>query len=759
MSKQYKEKTAKYHTSGERKTSFAQPFIQSLIICLLVSAAVAGSGRQGETPPDSGQTRPASVTMPKMLESPVLDGSCGDPSYAHAGGLTLMDAAGGPAARALLIHSGRDAYLCFNGLPAEKGRRIAVRVDSDHSRGSLLAAGDYEFGVDVDGRLSARRGGAKGTFVPLSVPAADFDALVIKSYERTWSAELRISLEWLAGYARTDGFSLSLNQADGRPLQQWPRHARETAPDTWGDLVLGPVYPDSVHAGSAFFDGRGGYMVVPFAPELNPREITIEAWARVSDGGCGALVGNGQAVSYWMALCEELRFTHGGGASVFRGVRRLGDGWHHVAVTMDGGGLRTFYVDGEVDRTPGWSPPREKREGEREETARLGTSDRMLRLGSDRDAPDEQKNLHGYMRELRIWNRARSAQEIRDTAFRKLSGKEPGLVALWPFTNGLQDIIGRRDAGLIGNASLARETSDVAAFPHGPAPSPRAFPKPTPVPAWDAVIPLSEQQIKLDGMCAAAEYAQAAKLRLEPRRSITMNLLRTRDAIILCTNPLWGRRGSREGVTLWISRGGRGGALPGPSDLRVRLSPDGVVTATTGDGRDFYGPAPKGVESKTVSDTKFRMQEDIRTVNAHWFSSEVRIPLEAPPPYGPEEQLRFAVEYQAMLPANALPGRSRETQLGARWPSNFEPKRPETWGAAIIRRTPAAAERAGGGGFTELASNFGGIAGGRAWGVAGAPIGQVSDLPLVTGLLSTRALPAPAPLTPPTASGCRRPPS
>ncbi|MBM3840643.1 MAG: LamG domain-containing protein [Verrucomicrobia bacterium] len=43
--------------------------------------------------------------------------------------------------------------------------------------------------------------------------------------------------------------------------------------------------------------------------------------------------------------------------------------------------------------------------------------------------------LNGQVDELRVWNRERSEQEIRDNMFKNLTGKEVGLVALWNFND------------------------------------------------------------------------------------------------------------------------------------------------------------------------------------------------------------------------------------------------------------------------------------------------------------------------------------
>ncbi len=324
--------------------------------------------------------------------------------------------------------------------------------------------------MDAGGNVSVSQGTAEGIWKPIGVPVADV-AAVTSTGGITRDVELRVSLEWLGGYARTDGLSLALERTGGTLLQQWPTQVDSVSPATWGDLVLAPLYSDTVTAASAFLDDREGHLVVPFAPDLNPREITIEAWVKVVDGDCGTLVGNGRNISYWLALCRMSQFSYGEPDSGAAGQHPLGDGWRHVAITMDAvKGIRSFYLDGQVDAQYGWEPAHE--EEKEAEPPRLGASDRMMRIGSDRHAPAEIDHLHAYVSELRIWNQVRSAAAIRDNAFRRLNGAEEGLVALWPFTHGLQDIAGGHDAGLVGNASLARESRDVVSFPPTPTPPP-----------------------------------------------------------------------------------------------------------------------------------------------------------------------------------------------------------------------------------------------------------------------------------------------
>lgn len=634
-----------------------------LLLALITAALLVRSAAAQET------------TVPRWLDPPAVDGECGDPAYERGASLS---------GQVSIVHSSLDLYLCVGKLPAGT-ERIAVGLDPDLSGDSVPGTGDYLFSFTGTGTVKAERGGPDGKLVPLT--AADASAAFA-----TGSAEVRISLEWLGGYGRMAGLGLTVEGKGGSSLLRWPEGAAPTSPRSWGELALGPVYDQGTSAGSLFLDGRESYLVVPFAPELNPRELTVEAWVRAVDGDCGTLVGNGQAASYRLALCEGVSFGHGGAASVLGASHPLGDGWHHVAATFDAEGVRTLYVDGTVVLQPGWEPPHEVREGEVSMPVRLGSSVFPLRIGSDRDDPDRDP-LHGYVRELRIWDRARSAEEIRETAFTDLDGGEPGLVGLWPFTSDLRDLAGGHDAGLIGNASLAREAPRVSEFPDPPAGEPYDYPKRKPFPAWNAQVPAvaDEKAMTLDGDCTRPEYARAAKLALEPDRSLHMKMLLAGDALYLCTNVVLGKTGSpKSSVTLWIDRDGKPSTQPGSSELRLRLTPDGKLVAGTGNGLGYGGTAPSGITAKALSGDSLRAQEDLRPLMAPWWSGEIRIPLKALAPFAAGSSLRFALAYDGEAPA----GSGLAQEIKARWPAVFQELRSDTWGVAGTSKATAAASGA-----------------------------------------------------------------
>ncbi len=621
------------------------------------------------------------VIVARSLDVPVLDGGPDDAAYARGETVKLMGANEKSTVSASLIHSGKDLFVFFKNIPRD-ATRVIVRVDADHSRDATLSPGDYEFEVESNGRTAARQADANGAMTPLEIKAELFDGK-IRSAGEQWSAELRIRLDWLGGFGRVDGLALAV-EGNSSSQQRWPKSGDARRPNSWGEMVLGPLPAEGAGAESVFFDGRGGHVVVPYSPALNPRELTIEAWARVVDGGGGTLIGNGRGRSYWMGLGDELKFSPGG-AVLNTSNRKLGNTWHHVAVTMDERGARTLYIDGEVDRQAGDDRKDDEGKNKRKSALKHCISDKMLLFGSDRDALEGEKNLHGYVRDLRIWNRVRTRKEIREAAFQRLTGHEPGLVGLWPFTNGLQDLAGGHHAGLVGDASLAREKPEMESFARAPAGPPIAFPKREPTQPWDGAIPLIEKEVKIDGVGNAAEYKGAETIPLEPERKTSMRIAHTRTGVVLFTGFLFGQQNANDGVTIWINGDGARREAPGPTDIRVRISPDGTVESATGDGHDFRPAKTVGISAKTISGPVFAPQEDIDPIKTPWFMSEVHIPWETFGASGPVKQLRFAIDYQgSVLEAARASKKSADEKIEGHWPTTFDPLQPQTWGEANL---------------------------------------------------------------------------
>ena len=78
-------------------------------------------------------------------------------------------------------------------------------------------------------------------------------------------------------------------------------------------------------------------------------------------------------------------------------------------------------------------------------------------------------DFNGELDEVRVWDRVLSLEEIRENQFRRLSGKEPGLVAYWNFDDGTAADLSPsgRHGALEGNASciageIPKSVSEIA---------------------------------------------------------------------------------------------------------------------------------------------------------------------------------------------------------------------------------------------------------------------------------------------------------
>src|SRR5206468_2229261 len=80
------------------------------------------------------------------------------------------------------------------------------------------------------------------------------------------------------------------------------------------------------------------------------------------------------------------------------------------------------------------------------------------------------KGFIGLMDEVRVWNVARTQEQIRDQMRRALSGNEPGLVSFWNFEDATNGIIedrarGGHDGRLVGAAGIVTPSTPVRAEP------------------------------------------------------------------------------------------------------------------------------------------------------------------------------------------------------------------------------------------------------------------------------------------------------
>jgi hypothetical protein len=194
-------------------------------------------------------------------------------------------------------------------------------------------------------------------------------------------------------------------------------------------------------AGNGTPGASNGWLQIPDSPALNPTSaITIEAWVLINqpiaNAPCRSIVGKDYTHAYWVGACRL-----GSGATLRSFVRgSLIDGgvipngtWIHVAMTSDGA-TRKHYIDGELVATHSEAGP-------------PTGSTSPLQIGGD---VSNELSPNGLVNEVRLWNVARTQDQIRATINVPLRSAQPGLVAVWPMFVAT-DALGAHNGSFVGN--------------------------------------------------------------------------------------------------------------------------------------------------------------------------------------------------------------------------------------------------------------------------------------------------------------------
>jgi Concanavalin A-like lectin/glucanases superfamily len=170
-------------------------------------------------------------------------------------------------------------------------------------------------------------------------------------------------------------------------------------------------------------NGTNGFATVTNAVVFNfTNAFTVEAWINTTNLNLDwqAIVTKGD--SAWRlhryGTSHVISFgTSGLGAVDTYGATPVDDGnWHHVAGVYDGAGNKYLYVDGALD-------------GFNNTSGTAGTNDYPLDIGEN--AEQTNRIWNGQIDEVRIWNIARSQEQIQASMHRSLAGTETGLVAYY----------------------------------------------------------------------------------------------------------------------------------------------------------------------------------------------------------------------------------------------------------------------------------------------------------------------------------------
>lgn len=205
-------------------------------------------------------------------------------------------------------------------------------------------------------------------------------------------------------------------------------------------------------AGNALqFDGMNDYVDITHNDNLNmTMALTLDVWIKPAGPG----ISNGIIVMknplkyslIWLPESQRLTFSLdiGGWGDHLSNSVVPANQWSHVAGTYDGSNIR-IYINGVLD-------------AEYSYTGSIATSTDNLTFGCRTDGSGEFYN--GLVDEMRIWNVARTQQQIREDMHRIISAQS-GLVGYWKFDEG-SNMTAADSSGNGNDGTLTNDPSWVA---------------------------------------------------------------------------------------------------------------------------------------------------------------------------------------------------------------------------------------------------------------------------------------------------------
>ena len=198
------------------------------------------------------------------------------------------------------------------------------------------------------------------------------------------------------------------------------------------------------------------YVTIPDSDSLDlAATFTLEAWVKGNPGE-GAVVSKRRSeggTGVRLAVIQgkvQIGFNNDPGGN--RGINVVVESpkliepgkWYHIATTYDGT-IAKVYINGSL-------------EGSFEFSESLINSSMPMTIGQE-GIPGGPGPFLGLIDEVRVWNRALSAEEIQSRMSIQLTGEEPGLVGYWNFDDQTASdrSVYRNDGELIGGAQLVED--------------------------------------------------------------------------------------------------------------------------------------------------------------------------------------------------------------------------------------------------------------------------------------------------------------
>jgi signal transduction histidine kinase/CheY-like chemotaxis protein/ligand-binding sensor domain-containing protein len=220
-----------------------------------------------------------------------------------------------------------------------------------------------------------------------------------------------------------------------------------------------PTPPSAVAASTRRvleLDGTGGYVELPPNIFNGLEDATVEAWVRWDNlsGQFKRVFNYGSALAdmtiasfenstdLWFVVAGDLQINNIRVPTILRASE-----WVHVAGVSGKGGMK-LYVNGVLVGSNPYAGS----------FSRLGSGERFY-LGQRVTSTDGATDFDGAIEEFRVWDRARTEEEIKEGMFQQLTGNEAGLVGLWNFDDVQDGVVRDSTAGahhgrLVGSARV-----------------------------------------------------------------------------------------------------------------------------------------------------------------------------------------------------------------------------------------------------------------------------------------------------------------
>lgn len=211
-----------------------------------------------------------------------------------------------------------------------------------------------------------------------------------------------------------------MNEGEGTAIRDYSRSRNMTAAaESW--------YINNENKAVKLNDtSHVGVMMAECSP-LSTDDYAVELWMRAGKQDGEAQIMHSGETGLWLNAAGQLRLTSADNTFEASNAPLTDNAWHHVALNVLRNGNAAVYVDGA--RTLAISA---RKVG--------GIAADSLYVGARRGAVDEATGKHtfdrqltGQVDELRVWNATMNAELLRTNRKVRLTGKEPGLVAYYPF--------------------------------------------------------------------------------------------------------------------------------------------------------------------------------------------------------------------------------------------------------------------------------------------------------------------------------------